>query len=154
MTKLILLRAINLARYLSYNIFERWMAPWTTTICLDRLDFFLKLLATVVTLFWQTGQVGEWQVIWCLGSQQIIHDVGSLCISTMLFLNIFLLGKTLKQGLPKRQLGPRGILLSCPPAPPTVLNILLIPPLPLHHLLIIILLLLLPSSSFSPYRDL
>ena len=72
----------------------------------------------MVTLFWQTGQGGEWQVIWCLGSQQIIHDVVSLCISTKLFLNFFFLEKTLKQELQKWQLGPRGILLSCPPAPP------------------------------------
>ena len=49
-----------------------------------------KVLFTVVILFWQTGQGGEWQVIWCLGNQQIIHDVGSLCISAMLFLNFFL----------------------------------------------------------------
>ena len=41
------------------------------------------VLATVVALFWQTGKVDEWQVIWCLRRPQIIHDVGSLCISIM-----------------------------------------------------------------------
>ena len=35
------------------------------------------------TLILQTGQVGEWQVIWCLGSHQIFHNVRYLCISTM-----------------------------------------------------------------------
>ena len=83
-----------------------------------------QVLSTVVTLFWQTGQGGKWQVIWCLGSQHIIHDVGFLCISTMLFVNFFFLKnpelvKTLNQELQKWQLGPRGILLSCPPAPPS-----------------------------------
>ena len=39
--------------------FEGRLAPWTTNMCLDRLNF----LARVVTLFWQTGQGGEGQVI-------------------------------------------------------------------------------------------
>ena len=64
-----------------------------------------KVLATVVILFWQTGQGGEWQMIWCLGSHQIIHDVGSLCICTMWLFNFFLLERTLKQ----EQNRPRGI---------------------------------------------
>ena len=53
----------------------------------------------MITLFWQTVQGGKWQVIWCLGSQQIIQDGWSMCISTMMFLNFFLLEKTLKQEL-------------------------------------------------------
>ena len=80
MAKLILLCAINLARYLTCSIFEGWLAPWTTNICLDRLDFFWEVLATVVALFWQTGQGDKWQVIWCLRRHKIIHDVGS-CLS-------------------------------------------------------------------------
>ena len=27
--------------------------------------FVKEVLATVVALFWQTGEGGEWQVIWC-----------------------------------------------------------------------------------------
>ena len=67
-----------------------------------------KVLVTV-------GKQGRWQVIWCLRSHQIIHDVGSLCISTMWLLNFFLLERTFKQELQKWQLGPRGSLtiLSC-----------------------------------------
>ena len=57
------------------------------------------VLATVVALFWQTGKVDEWQVIWCLRRPQIIHDVGSLCISTMWLFNFFLVKRTLKQEL-------------------------------------------------------
>ena len=34
------------------------------------------VLATVVALFWQTGKIDEWQVIWCLRRPQIIPDVG------------------------------------------------------------------------------
>ena len=66
--------------------------------CLDR-PFFLELLATVVALFWQTGKVGEWQVIWCLKRPQMIHDIGSLCISTMLLFNFCLVKSTIKQEL-------------------------------------------------------
>ena len=65
-----------------------------------------KVLATGATLFWQTGQVGEWQVIWCLGSNHIIHVVGVLCISMMWLLNFFLLERTLKQELQKWQTAP------------------------------------------------
>ena len=86
-----------------------------------------KVLDTVITLFWQTVQVGEWQVIWCLRSHQIVHDVGSLCISTMWLSNFFLLERTLKQELQKWQMGPRWSLLSCPPAPPGC------PGYPPHH---------------------
>ena len=44
MTKLILLRAINLARYLSCSIFEGRLDQWTTNMCLYRLDFLEKFL--------------------------------------------------------------------------------------------------------------
>ena len=121
MTKLILLRAINLARYLSCSIFENRLAPWTTNMCLDRLDFLEKFLPQWFNyniLFWQTGQGGEWQVILGLGSHQIIHDVGSLRISTMWLFNFFLLERTLKQELQKWQNRPRRIWLSCPPPTP------------------------------------
>ena len=37
---------------------------------------FWEVLATAVALFWHTGQVGEWQVIWCLRRHQIFHVVG------------------------------------------------------------------------------
>ena len=53
------------------------------------------VLATVVALFWQTGKIDEWQVIWCLRRPQIIHDVRSLCISTMWLFNFFLVKKNL-----------------------------------------------------------
>ena len=61
MTKLILWFAYNLTRYLSCSIFKKWLAPWTTNICLDRL--FLEVVVTGVALFWQTGKGGERQVI-------------------------------------------------------------------------------------------
>ena len=115
MTKLILWCAYNLTRYLSCSIFLKRLAPWTTNMCLDRL-FFLEVLATVVALFWQTGKGGEWQVIWCLRRPQIIHDVGSLCISTMWLVNLLHHQAVLHYTLPS---------------------------LPLHLLLIIIILLLL-----------
>ena len=35
----------------------------TTNMCLDRLFFFKEVSATVVTMLWQTGKAGEWQVI-------------------------------------------------------------------------------------------
>ena len=44
-------------------------------------------------------------------------DVRSLCIYTMWLFIFFLLERTLKQELHKCQLGPRGIRISCPPAP-------------------------------------
>ena len=66
-------------------------------MCFDRL--FFKVLATVVALFWQTGKGGEWQVIWCLRRPHIIHDVGSLVISTMWLFNFLLVKRTLKQKL-------------------------------------------------------
>ena len=67
-------------------------------MCLDRL-FLFEILATVFALFWQTGKGGKWKVIWCLRRPQIIHDVGSLCISTMWLFNFFLVKGTLKQEL-------------------------------------------------------
>ena len=66
---------------------------------LRKAVFFKEVLATVVALFLQTGKGGEWQVIWCLMRSQIIHDVGSLCISTMWLLKFFLVKRTLKQEL-------------------------------------------------------
>ena len=53
----------------------------------------------MVLLFWQTGKGGEEQVICCLRRPKIIHDVGSLCVSTMLLFNFFLVKRTLKQEL-------------------------------------------------------
>ena len=61
------------------------------------------VLATVVALFWQTGKGDEWQVIWSLRRPQIIHDVGSLCISTMWLFNFFLVKRTLKQELQAKE---------------------------------------------------
>ena len=48
---------------------------------LRQAAFKNEVLATVVALFWQTGKGGEWQVIWCLRRPQLVHNVGSLCIS-------------------------------------------------------------------------
>ena len=78
---------------------------------------------------------------------QIIHDIGSLCISTMWLFNFFLVEITLKQELQgKETSGKRDqgefdhhALLHHQ----AVLHILLIPPHPLHLLIIIILLLFL-----------
>ena len=113
-------------------------------MCLDRL-FLKEVLATVVALFWQTGKGGEWQVIWCLRRPQIIHNVGSLCISTMWLFYFFLVKITLKQELQvketsgKRDQGEfdQHALLHYQ----AVLHYTL-PPLPLHLLLMIIILLL------------
>ena len=85
-------------------------------------------------------------MIWCLRRPQIIHDVGSLCISTMWLFNFFLEKRTLKQELQvKKTSGKRDrgefdqhTLLHHQ----AVLRYTL-PPLTLHHLLIIIILLLL-----------
>ena len=44
MAKLIVLCAINVARYLSYSILEGQPASWTTNMCLDRLDFLEKFM--------------------------------------------------------------------------------------------------------------
>ena len=82
----------------------------------------------------------------CLRRPQIIHDVGSLCISTMWLFNFFLVQRTLKQELQvKETSGKRDQgefdqydLLHHQ----AVLHYTL-PPLPLHILLIIIILLLL-----------
>jgi hypothetical protein len=109
---------------------------------LDRL-FCLEVLATVVALFWQTGKGGKWQVGWCLRRPQIIHDVGSVCISTMWLFNFFLVKRNLKQELQvkeicgKREFNQLAILHH-----KAVLRYTLAP-LPLHLLLIIIILLLL-----------
>ena len=116
-------------------------------MCLDRLFFVrLEVLATLVALFGKIGKGGKWQVIWCLRRPQIIHNVGSLCISTIWLLNFFLVKRTLKQELQvketsgKRDQGKfyQHALLHHQ----AVLHYTL-PPLPLHLLLIIIILLLL-----------
>jgi hypothetical protein len=60
---------------------------------------FLEVLATMVALFWLTGKGGKWQVSWCLRRPQIIHDVGSVCISTKWLFNFFLVKINLKQEL-------------------------------------------------------
>ena len=64
---------------------------------------FLEVLATVVALVWQTRKGGEWKVSWCLRRPQNIHDVGSLCISTMCLFNFLLVKITLKQELQVRR---------------------------------------------------
>ena len=43
-TKPILWCAYNLTGYLSCSIFQKWLAPWTNNMCLDRLFFCLKFL--------------------------------------------------------------------------------------------------------------
>ena len=80
-------------------------------------NMWAPLFVCFLKLILHTGQGWEWQVIWCLGSHQIVPDVGSLCISTMWLFNFFLLERTLKQELQKWQQGPMGIWLSCPPPP-------------------------------------
>ena len=100
----------------------------------------------MVALLWQTEKGGKWQVSWCLRRPQIVHDVGSVCISTMWLFNFFLGKRTLKQELQvKETRGKRDQgefnqhAILCHQA---VLRYTL-PPLPLHLLLIIIILLLL-----------
>ena len=100
MAKLILLRAINLSRYMSCSILEGWPAPWTTSMCLKRLDFLNNSChCAVVALIWQAGQGDEWQVIRCLRKHQMMEYVRSLFFSTMRLVNFFLEKKTLKQKL-------------------------------------------------------
>ena len=113
---------------------------------LTQAVFFLEVLATVVALFWQTGKGGEWQVIWCLRRPQIIHYIGSLCISTMWLFNFFLVKRTLKQELQVKETSDKTdregfdqhVLLHHKAVLPYTS-----PPLPLHLLPIIIILLLL-----------
>ena len=62
-----------------------------------------KVLATVVALFWQIGQGGEWQVIWCFRRRNLNYDVGSFCISTMWLFNSFLVERTLRQELQRKK---------------------------------------------------
>ena len=115
-------------------------------MCLDRLSFFKEVLATVVALFWQTGKGGEWQVIWCLMRSQIIHDVVSLCISTMWLLKFFLVKRTLKQELlVKEKSGKRnrGEFDQHTLLHHQAVLYYTLPPLPLNLLLTIIILLLL-----------
>ena len=59
----------------------------------------LHVLATVVAQFWQTGKGVEWQVIWRLRRPKLIHDFGSLCISTMWLFNFLLVKRFLEQEL-------------------------------------------------------
>ena len=56
MARLILLPAINFARYLSCSILEGRPFPWTTNMCLDRLDFLEKFFPQ--WLHW-TGEQGR-----------------------------------------------------------------------------------------------
>ena len=147
MTKLILRWAYNLTRYLSCSMFVKRLAPWTTNMCLDKLFFFVEVLATVVVLFWQTGRGGQWQVSWRIRRPHIIHDLKSLCISTMWMFNFFLVKRTLKQELPEKETrGKRdqGEFNQYALLHHQAVLHYTIPPLPLHLLLIIIILLLLP----------
>ena len=72
-----------------------------TAYLIDRLCSFKRSSchSALVTLFWQRGKGGKWQVIWCLRRPQIIHYVGSLCISAIWLFNFFLVKRTLKQEL-------------------------------------------------------
>ena len=101
----------------------------------------------MVTLIWQTRQDGEWQLIWCLQNQQIVHHVGSLCISTMWLFNFFV-AVAAKVATPTKGEFDWHALLHHQ----DVLNILLIRPLSLHLPLIIniILLLLFPILLLFP----
>ena len=107
MTTLILLRAINLARYLSCNVFEGGLVPWTITMCLDRLDCLGSSCHSGYTVL--ANRAG-WRVAGDLVPWESTdnYDVRSILLGK----------KTLKHELQKWQLGPREILLSCPPAPP------------------------------------
>ena len=87
MEKLILLRAINLATYLFCSILEGRPAPWTTNMCLDKLDILEMFspqwlhwageqgraasspdpVSPPYGLLSEIGPGSEWQVIWCLG---------------------------------------------------------------------------------------
>ena len=49
----------QLAGYLSYSIFGRSLAPWTTNICLDRLDFLEKFLPQWLHYSGKQGRVGS-----------------------------------------------------------------------------------------------
>ena len=62
MSKLILLRAINLARLLTCSIFKGWLAQWTTNMFLDGMDFLEKFLPQWLHCFGKQGRVasGRW----------------------------------------------------------------------------------------------
>ena len=93
---------------------------------------------------------GKWHVIWCLWRHQIIHDAGSLSISTIWLFNFFLLERTLKKDLQGKETSGKSYqglfdhhaLLYHQ----GILHMILIPPLPLHILFIITILLLLLLS--------
>ena len=53
------LHAINLARYLSCSIFEGRMDPWTTNMCLDRLEFREKFLLQWLHCSGKQGRVAS-----------------------------------------------------------------------------------------------
>ena len=111
-------------------------------MCSDRLFFFRSSCHSGCTVL--ANREG-WQVAGELVPQEahIIHDVGSVCISTMWLFNFFLVKRNLKQELQvketcdKREFNQFAILHH-----KAVLRYTL-PPLPLHLLLIIIILLLL-----------
>ena len=96
----------------------------------------------MVIWFWQSGQGGKWQVICCLGSHQIIHDIRSLCISTMRSFNLFLLERTLNQDRQKWQKNQGKFEYHALLQHQAVLHTLLIPPLAFQLLLVTIILLL------------
>ena len=122
--------------------------------------FLKEVLATVVALFWQTGQGGELQVIWCLRRPQIIHDVGSLCISTKWLFNFFLVKRTLKQELQVKETSgkkDRGEIDQHDLLHHQAVLLYTLPLLPLHFFLIIIIFLLLlqvlPPLLQGPVRQ-
>ena len=92
MAKLIFQCTINLAIYLSCSIFDGTADSMDHPHVFRQAGLSWQVLATAVSLFWPAGQGYEWQ---------IIHEVGSLCISTMWLFNLFLVERALKQELQK-----------------------------------------------------
>ena len=72
---------------------------------------FEKVLNTVVALCWRAGQGGEWQEIWFLRRHQMMYDVRSLFISTLLLVNFFLEKRTLKQERQGKETSGKGTIM-------------------------------------------
>ena len=111
MTKLIFLRAINLARYQSCSIFEGRMAQRTTNMRLDRMDFLENFLPHWLHCSGKQVRVAS-------GRWYGASGVTRIWLFVMWWFNFFLLERTLKQELQKWPKEPRGILPPCPPPPP------------------------------------
>ena len=91
MTKLILLRAINLARSLSCSIFEGRLAPKDHKPVFRQDGLSWKVLSTVVTLFWQvvSGRVASG---WWSGASGVTVECMMLgfCVSLWCVCSTFL----------------------------------------------------------------